>query len=66
MPKFTVSVDTGSAAFADNLGAELGTMLRRLADEVDDGHRNTYAGGPLRDSNGNKVGKWSLENPHER
>ena len=54
---YTVSINTDSAAFSDDPGAEVARILRELADQLEAGR----FGGPiqLRDYNGNTVGKAS-------
>jgi hypothetical protein len=58
MKRFKVEIDTVNAAFGEDLddaGRELARILRRLADEVEDG--TAWDGpGTLRDVNGNSVG----------
>lgn len=47
-----VSIELGNAAFAEDWQAELARILRKAADEVEQGQEVTS----LRDANGNKVG----------
>ena len=48
----------GYAAFQDgNGGFEMARILRRLADQIEDGCRD----GVMHDINGNKVGTWSMD-----
>jgi len=54
---FRMIVDTRNAAFEGQAGAEVARLLREAAADVEAG----YAGAPLRDLNGNTVGRWSLE-----
>ncbi len=57
--KFKVVIDVENAAFEDeNLGPELGRILRGLADKLESGPEHLQSGGKLRDSNGNQVGGW--------
>lgn len=58
MTKFTVTITTDNAAFADDdLGPELARILRRLADTVAGCSRDDIDGYTLRDINGNRVGE---------
>ena len=56
LDRFELSVDTGNAAFDPAPGDELARILRRVADELEDGHTS----GTVRDHNGNTVGRWEL------
>lgn len=54
---FTVAFSCDNGAFEDCLESEIRRILERTAGEVSD-----YTGvGPVRDSNGNRVGFWSIE-----
>lgn len=69
---FTVSIETGNAAFDETpgLGAtrsrEIARILRELADNVE---RHDYGTGAqvdwLRDINGNRVGTWKNAPDHK-
>lgn len=48
--------DTGNAAFVDDLHGEVARILGGVATAV----ANGYRGGLIFDSNGNRVGEWSL------
>ncbi len=56
MARYAIKIDLGNAAFEDgNEGAELGALLRKLADDCEG-----VGGGMerfLMDSNGNRVGE---------
>lgn len=57
--KFKIEISTDNAAFEDNVAAETGRILRKIANdivffEVDEVY-------PLRDSNGNTVGHLTVE-----
>lgn len=61
MSTFTIRVDTDSAAFIDNGGAELARILRRIADDVDSitiPIAATIKTQRIVDVNGNRVGGW--------
>ncbi len=55
---FTLKFDTDNAAFCEgNASSEVASILRRVASQIEssrDGSR------PVFDSNGNRVGHWSL------
>ena len=54
--------DTGNAAFADgNLRTEVTRIVRSVADKIEAGQGDGY----LLDINGNKVGKWWLDDENE-
>jgi hypothetical protein len=57
MGKFTLTIDTDNAAFAE-MGAlsEVARILRELSDDLGD---DEAVGGNLYDYNGNKVGRWT-------
>ncbi len=56
---FTLKIETDNEAFADgNGGAEVGRILRRLADLIKDERLVLVDGGKLMDVNGNSVGEW--------
>lgn len=48
-------IDTGNDAFLVDREGECALILRRLADHLES---NLHVGGSLRDTNGNKVGRW--------
>lgn len=54
--RFRLAVDTDNAAFEDGIASELGRILRGLASRLESGEADTD--GPLKDSNGNTVGRW--------
>lgn len=54
---FKLEFSTDNAAFEGDLKwMEIDTILRAVADKAGDGR----TGGPIHDSNGNRVGAWSL------
>lgn len=55
---FKLEFATDNAAFDDNPGHEAARILREIAAKLDRG--DDLGGGPVRDSNGNKVGRWEL------
>lgn len=58
--KFTLTIESESAALTDDTGEELHRILTKLADRV-----RYYEGpvdrGAVLDSNGNTVGRWDLD-----
>lgn len=58
---FTLTIDTGNAAFADDPATELGRIFHHLADALPTFLPVAAAGIPVLDSNGNTVGRWSCE-----
>ena len=59
---FRLMIDTSNAAFE---GAARGRALAKLLREVAKDPEAGYSGGPLRDLNGNTVGRWSVD-PEEK
>ena len=55
--KFNVSLDSSNAAFQDGVITEITRILDGIVDKMWNGQE----GGPVRDSNGNKVGEWNVE-----
>ena len=53
MPNLTITIETGNAAFEDDVEAEVTRVLRALCDKVEGSGLET---GQLRDLNGNRVG----------
>jgi len=53
--KFTLSIDCSNAAFED-LNEELRSLLAKVGDDIEGGATS----GPIRDSNGNRVGTWQF------
>lgn len=58
---FKLEIETGNAAFDRGPDREVAAMLRRLADRLESGETS----GGLMDSNGNRVGSFSLEHPEK-
>ena len=60
MPKFTVTINTDNAAFeGGDLGIEIARILREIADKAEQGIMTTrFVTVPVRDINGNTVGKY--------
>jgi hypothetical protein len=56
MAKFTLTIDTSNAAFAD--GETLSEVARILFDLASDLCEDNATSGALYDSNGNAVGTW--------
>jgi hypothetical protein len=64
MSNFTLTIDTGNAAFADgNWSGEIARILSDLAHEVNVYGRSAFDNGVIRvrDINGNRVGFASLD-----
>lgn len=62
MSEFCLNIDTGNAAFgpcASDRADELARILRNLADRL--ARDAVGLSGPLRDANGNTVGRWTLD-----
>lgn len=58
---FTLKINTANEAF-DNEGMEIARILRAVADSVELAcKRNLRTSFPIRDGNGNTVGKWELK-----
>ena len=57
--KVKIEIKTDNAAFEDYTGSEVARILRELADNVDGESRITPQ--PLKDSNGNTVGKVEVD-----
>lgn len=59
---FTLKISTANAAFDDE-GQEIARILRVIAEQVlDCGHYSAVKHSqPIRDINGNTVGKWELK-----
>lgn len=58
--KFTMTFDTGNAAFDNGWGGdEAADILKRVSNQLREG----YTSGLLNDSNGNRVGSWDVEFP---
>lgn len=51
-----LKIATDNAAFEDDPGDECAKILRAVASKLEDGHR----GGVIFDTNGNRVGTWTL------
>jgi hypothetical protein len=59
---FKLEFKTANAAFDGDLRwMEIDTILRKVADRAGDGQTE----GVIHDSNGNRIGSWSLELPDE-
>lgn len=52
---FTLTIETGNAAFQDG-PEELARLVERVADALRDGRTR----GPVIDTNGNRVGSWEM------
>lgn len=60
--KFVVKFNCDNAAFDENPGPEIARILRKVADQVNDGFVNIDLNNqhPIRDINGNRVGDFIL------
>jgi hypothetical protein len=59
---FTLTIETGNAAFEENLDAEIARILVKLADRsINEGYSLPCDWGFVRDINGNTVGHWKLD-----
>jgi len=57
---FKLTIDTGNAAFNEGMaGQELARILRTAAEALENGARTA----PLRDVNGNRVGRFDFSGP---
>jgi hypothetical protein len=56
---FKIEFATDNAAFVEGGPDEVANVLRHVIGLVEVGYLN----GPLTDSNGNRIGEWSLELP---
>lgn len=54
---FTLTIETGNAAFTGHPGDEIARILRHVADSLDIPLRDDERQ-PVRDYNGNTVGRW--------
>lgn len=55
--KFVFEIDTGNAAFEEDKQAEVQRILKNAMSRVEAGHTD----GLCFDCNGNKVGRWYVE-----
>jgi hypothetical protein len=63
MSDFTLTIETGNAAFGPSpaeRAAELARILRAMADRMERHENILSSGAPVRDLNGNTVGRWHL------
>lgn len=60
MPRFTVMISTDGAAFEDDPTPELARILRRIADDMEQG-REYDMFQTIHDVNGNDVGRYALK-----
>ena len=54
---FNLEFETDNAAFAEHDRAEIATILNLLAVKI---FKGSDTEGPIRDSNGNTIGRWSM------
>ena len=54
---FKIEIETGNAAFEDDRNMELARILRQIAERLENGENTGW----VRDINGNKVGKFEIE-----
>lgn len=60
--RFTLTIDCDNAAFADDPGREVATMLKTAAVRIGSGTDEFAPGADftVRDGNGNTVGRWQV------
>lgn len=56
---FKAEFSTGNAAFDDAPASEAGRILREIARKIEQGE--SLGGGPIHDTNGNRIGQWTFE-----
>lgn len=54
--KFSIEINSSNDAFQDGVLTEIGHILDAVVDKMWNGQES----GSVRDTNGNKVGEWSL------
>lgn len=54
---FTLKIDTDNAAFSEDPGYEVASILKKIVQKLERGETE----GVAMDTNGNKVGRWELE-----
>lgn len=54
--KFSIEINSSNDAFQDGVLTEIGRILDAVVDKMWNGQES----GSVRDTNGNKVGEWSL------
>ena len=59
-PHITISIDTENSAFETDLNNEVSRILKRIADDLDNG-KDLSSYWPLMDINGNKIGELKTE-----
>jgi hypothetical protein len=60
MAKMKLEIATDNAAFGEEPGQELALILREIANHLEAGmNPKAYFTAPIRDTNGNTVGKYS-------
>jgi acyl-CoA reductase-like NAD-dependent aldehyde dehydrogenase len=57
---FRLEFETANAAFTDDPAAETARILRKWADMIEDRGQAFYSG-PVRDVNGNRIGKVDFD-----
>lgn len=55
---FKAQFTTDNAAFDDSPASETAMILRHIAAQIESGEAFD---GPIRDSNGNRIGQWTLD-----
>ncbi len=58
--KATITIEMDNAAFEDTNGIDLARILKRLANQIDDYSLTSADNLTLRDSNGNRVGSFTV------
>jgi hypothetical protein len=59
--KITITIETGNAAFEEDEGAELSRIMKDMAPRFANMFPPDLDGTSIRDSNGNPVGKVTVE-----
>ena len=60
MATFTIQFDTDNAAFEENRDAEIVAVLREIATRIEDYGLPINYSRPVRDSDGNSIGSFTL------
>lgn len=61
---FSLKIETSNAAFTDDPAAEIARALREVADKIE-GAGGRFYSAPVRDVNGNRVGRIEFDAEQE-